>query len=176
MKKMMMVLGLCAGLNFCAVQVNAQKGNTSAKTNDNSDKNDLNFQKHWHTNLKEMPSNVSKNYEADFPNSLNINWSSEPGVWYVRCDDMNGYKCLTMYKSNGTKGFTARNLKAGEVPPAVATYCAANGETFTGGTIIQVEVPGQANFWRITNATGRKIFVDMSGSETTCDVDGFATY
>jgi hypothetical protein len=176
MKKMMMVLGLCAGISFYANDVNAQKNNTTAKTNDNSSKNDLNFQKHMHTNLKEQPNSVKEAYAQDFPNSGNINWSSEPGVWYVRCDDNGGYQCLTMYKSNGTKVFTARNLKAGEVPSAVATYCAANGQTWTGGTIIQIEQPGQANFWRITTADGRRIFVDGNSQETTCNLNGFATY
>lgn len=175
MKKMMMILGMCAGITFYAGDVNAQK-NTSAKTNDNSSTNDLNFQKHMHTNLKERPNSVQEAYDRDFPNSGNINWSSEPGVWYVRCDDMNGYQCLTMYKSNGTKGFTAKNLKAGEVPPAVVSYCSANAETYDGGTIIQIEVPGAANFWRITNASGKRIFIDANGQETTCNVNGFATY
>lgn len=151
---------------FAATETQAQKGNT---------KNNLNFQTSMHTNLKEAPANVLESYATDFPNSLNINWSSEPGVWYVRCDDMNGYKCLTDYKSNGTKVFTARNLKTGEMPAAVASYSAMSGEV-SAGIIIQIEVPGELNFWRITSASGRMIFVSNAGAETTNNTAGFATY
>jgi hypothetical protein len=164
MKKIMTMLGLCASINLCCIEVNAQKNG----------KNGHNQQQ---VSSQDVPKKVMSSYEADYPGSGNVQWSGKSTYWYVRCDDNRGYHCLTAYLQNGRKHFTARDLLAGEVPGAVQLYCQRNGETLSPNyPIVQVEVPGQLNNFQIVTASGRTVYLDENGVEATNTIDGFDTY
>jgi hypothetical protein len=144
-----------------------QNADLSEQTlNDNTTKNDLNFQKRLHTNLKNVPAPVAKQFSADVTDATNINWSKENGNWYVSYA-VSGYKTLNAYHANGEKLYTATRISYTDLPTPVVTYTSATATTLSNHDILLIEVPGQAPLYQLTLMNGNVVYVTNNGTAAT---------
>lgn len=125
-------------------------------------KNDLNFQKRLHTNLKNVPAPVAKSFAA-VSGTSNINWSKDNGNWYVHYD-ANGYKMVSAYSANGENLYTATKLPRTDLPQPVVTYTTTTATTLSNQDILLIQVPGQSPIYQLTLMNGNVIYVNNSGT------------
>jgi hypothetical protein len=134
--------------------------------NDNTTKNDLNFQKRLHTNLKNVPAPVRKQFSSDVTAATNINWSKENGNWYATYD-AGGYKTISAYHANGEQLYTATRIPNTNLPSPVVTYTSATATTLSNQDVVLINVPGQSPIYQLTLMNGNVVYVSSNGTAAT---------